>query len=514
MKMKISRVASLASLFLVVGCTRAPNSQAAAADSSPLERTLVDFEDPQAIHLSTQQAQATTVKVDGGSALEITTEGMADFPHVLVEPTAGGWDLRGYEAVTAAVRNPQDVPIRVLLAVNNPGADGQHRCSVASITLGGFEKGTLIVPFGQWHGEERPLDPANVVSLEVLLDRPRRAHRFVVDDLRAVRRERFEIQKAMEDPHFRKLSPPFAHCINLGNALEAPREGEWGVTLEADYFHVIKEAGFDSIRLPVRWSAHAAETAPYTVDPVFFARVDWAVEQAQTRGLNIVLNIHHYAEMDERPDEHRERFLAIWSQIAEHYRDQPASLAFELLNEPHDKLTAGKWNAILAEALTVVRKTNSWRAVVVGPVAWNGIGELKSLELPEDDLNLIVTVHYYSPFKFTHQGAEWLDAKSRPPAGVKWTGTEAERDAVIRDLDTAALWGLKHKRPIFLGEFGVYHAADLESRARWTIFIADEAAKRRMGYAYWEFCSGFGAYDPQQHKWIEPLRDALVPSTK
>ena len=31
--------------------------------------------------------------------------------------------------------------------------------------------------------------------------------------------------------------------INLGNALDAPKEGEWGVTLKEGYFKAIKEAG-------------------------------------------------------------------------------------------------------------------------------------------------------------------------------------------------------------------------------------------------------------------------------
>jgi len=44
--------------------------------------------------------------------------------------------------------------------------------------------------------------------------------------------------------------------INLGNALEAPKEGEWGVQLKAEYFPAIKKAGFATVRLPVRWSAH------------------------------------------------------------------------------------------------------------------------------------------------------------------------------------------------------------------------------------------------------------------
>jgi endoglucanase len=45
--------------------------------------------------------------------------------------------------------------------------------------------------------------------------------------------------------------------INLGNALDAPKEGQWGVMLKEEYFKIIKDAGFNSVRIPIRWSAHA-----------------------------------------------------------------------------------------------------------------------------------------------------------------------------------------------------------------------------------------------------------------
>src|SRR5579871_5795192 len=73
--------------------------------------------------------------------------------------------------------------------------------------------------------------------------------------------------------------------INLGNALEAPKEGGWGLKLEADYFKQIKAAHFDSVRVPVRWSAHAAEAAPYTIDADFFKRVDWVLDQCAANQL-------------------------------------------------------------------------------------------------------------------------------------------------------------------------------------------------------------------------------------
>src|SRR5437588_3517226 len=76
--------------------------------------------------------------------------------------------------------------------------------------------------------------------------------------------------------------------INLGNALEAPQEGAWGVRLKAEYFAAIKKAGFATVRLPVKWSAHAQNEAPYAIDPKFAERVDWAVDQALANGLKII----------------------------------------------------------------------------------------------------------------------------------------------------------------------------------------------------------------------------------
>lgn len=295
--------------------------------------------------------------------------------------------------------------------------------------------------------------------------------------------------------------------INFGNALEAPSEGEWGFRIEERYFDAIKQAGFDSIRVPVKWSIRAAKTAPYTIDPKFFERVDWVIENALKRDLNVVLNVHHYDEFYDHPDENAERFLALWRQIAPHYRDRSDRLYFELLNEPRNPLTPEKWNAMIPKALAVVRESNPNRMVIVGPGNWNNIDFLPKLELPKDD-RLIVTVHYYSPFHFTHQGAEWSEGADKW-LGTKWGSAEDEA-AVRRDLDKAADWGKQHGRPIYLGEFGAYSKADMVSRVKWTKFVRSEAEKRGMSWAYWEFGSGFGAYDPATDKWREPLKQALV----
>ena len=51
----------------------------------------------------------------------------------------------------------------------------------------------------------------------------------------------------------------------------------------------------------------------------------------------------------------------------------------------------------------------------------------------------------------------------------------------------------------------------MDSRALWTDYVARQAERREFSFAYWEFCSGFGAYDQDKNEWIAPLLDALVP---
>ena len=513
----MSKAMPFACVLLVGLCVMVEEGEAQAAGPKSAgtgSRVLVDFrkvDRSDSVKLRADHAKAERTKDDTGSALAVTTEADAAYPGVYLDPEQGKWDLSGFDGVEMDLRNPQPDPVRVLLSVNNPGADGREHCNVESVTVPARGKAKLVVPFGMWHGDPtHPIDQSNVVSFQVLLDRPGRSHRFLVEAIRAVKLGDDDLGDILADSFFKNLRPVFGRGMNLGNALEAPKEGEWGITLNENDFQQIKAAGFDSVRIPIRWSAHALREAPFTIDRDFFERVDWAVDQALRRGLKAIINVHHYDEIMKEPDSHRERFLGLWRQIADHYKNHPQDLAFELLNEPIERLTADKWNRLLAEAITVIRRTNPTRQIVVGPVGANSIKDLGVLELPEDDRGLVVTVHYYSPFRFTHQGASWAGPESQSWLGTKWTGTKAEQQGVRRDFNEAITWAVKHRRPIFLGEFGAYERADIESRARWTRFIVAEAARRKMDWAYWEFRSGFGAYDSQREAWVEPIKRALL----
>jgi len=302
--------------------------------------------------------------------------------------------------------------------------------------------------------------------------------------------------------------------INLGNALEAPNEGEWGVVLEESYFDKIKDAGFKYVRIPIRWSNHALTNSPYTIDTTFMDRVKWAVDESVNRNMITIINIHHYEEIMGNPDGHKARFLSLWNQIANEFINYSNDyLYFEILNEPNDNLTPAKWNQFLSEAVSLIRSTganNLTRKLIIGTANWGGISGLSDLILPSDN-NLIVTVHYYNPFQFTHQGADWV-AGSNAWLGTTWSATEQEKQAVRNDLDTAVNWQQNNGNvPLFLGEFGAYSKANMSDRARWTAFVAREAETRGIFWTYWEFCSGFGAYNKDTNKWKLDLIEALLP---
>jgi endoglucanase len=290
--------------------------------------------------------------------------------------------------------------------------------------------------------------------------------------------------------------------------LDVARGSEPAFRLAEAHVDAVVAAGFDTVRLPVRWSAHAQPEPPFAIDPSFLARVDRTVETALARGLNLVLNVHHYHELCASPDRHSDRFIALWRHIATRYADRPARLCFELLNEPRDAMRPEQWNALLGPTLAAVRESNPHRPVLIGPARMNDLDALPALLLPDDD-HLLATIHYYRPFPFTHQGAPWV-AGADAWLGRTWAGDPAEREAVTRDLASVADWAKSRGRPLFIGEFGAYDRADLASRVRWTRRVRSEAERLGMGWAYWEFGTDFGVFEPELHRWREPLRRALL----
>jgi endoglucanase len=306
--------------------------------------------------------------------------------------------------------------------------------------------------------------------------------------------------------------------INFGNMLEAPQEGDWGLRAEQRFIELVGTSGLTTnVRLPVRWSNHASPDAQAVIDAKFFARVDTVVDALLARGVTVVLNVHHYRQLDGDaldPGEQavdarvlRARLLAMWQQIARRYAQRSPRLIFEIYNEPHGALDA-TWNDLASRALRVIRSSNPTRLVVLGPTQWNSPERLAQLVVPPD-AHLLLTVHHYAPFEFTHQGAPWIQPS--PATGVDCCNA-ALLKRMTEPLDLTVRERERLGYPIFVGEFGAFEKAPAGARLRYLQAMRSEMARRQLPWFYWELASGFGIYDPAANAYRSALKEALFGS--
>ncbi len=303
-----------------------------------------------------------------------------------------------------------------------------------------------------------------------------------------------------------------SRTINIALTLDAPKEGDWGHTLQAGDFTLIKKAGFTAIRLPVQWVTRMTKEAPYTIDNEFLARVDWAIQEALSNHLAIILDNHIDTSLMKQPVVYKERFLSLWKQLSVHYQRQPQQVMFEVMAEPHDKLDS-VWNEYFKDALAIIRETNPTRPVIVGAPFYNLVYRLGNLQLPQDDY-LILTFHYYNPTRFTMQGEDWFPiGKPREWIGTTWTGSVQETNDIVHTMDQVSDWAKQHQLPVFLGEFGAGDHADTASKARYYKYIREQAERRGFSWGFFNFTVKFSLYNQDTKTWYRDLLEALIPTS-
>lgn len=327
--------------------------------------------------------------------------------------------------------------------------------------------------------------------------------------------------------------------INLGNDLEFEPGAEWRMRHGPETLAAIAAAGFDHVRLPVAWHFHLTDDDPPVVSAEGLAAVDALVASALEQGLKVMLNWHHFDDLLDDPEGQRDTFLRVWCQLAAHYREAPADLLLEFYNEPREALTTEWMNALYADVIAAVRAIDPDRLLVVGPGDWNHIAELPALDLPPDDDRLVVSVHLYEPFLFTHQGASWvpvldttpihypgppaspvapgprtaadphwlhrLEAYNRMPADVNPGGPRS----FTSWLAFARRWSEATGRPVHLGEFGCIDDAPAADRVRYVGEVRRAAEAAGIGWALWDWNARFNYWDQEQGAPVPGMQEAL-----
>ncbi len=330
----------------------------------------------------------------------------------------------------------------------------------------------------------------------------------------------------------------FQRGMNLGNHLEAPPGEDWGANYSPSDFEAIRAEGFDHVRIPCAWHHHAGPLPEFIVDPDFFTRTDSMVFRAVASGLSVVINWHHFDRFTSDPHSHLEEFLRVWEQIASRYADAPGRIAFELLNEPRDAADTETLNKVYERTIPIIRSKAPGNTIIVGPSRWNHAAELDRLRLPAAESNIIVTIHDYDPFLFTHQGASWtapltdaIDIRfpgpaqppvPPPPGAPDWVRDWIEAyntlptkwnpcgpGALDLNLRLARDWSDYFGRPIYVGEWGCIAVADTESRRLYMAAKHRAIQEAGLAWAIWDWKSNFRYWNTEKGEPMPGLREAL-----
>jgi hypothetical protein len=287
--------------------------------------------------------------------------------------------------------------------------------------------------------------------------------------------------------------------INLGNTHEPPTEGGWNNPKAQEYyFDLYKDAGFDCVRIPVRYDNYTGKTPPYKVSDTWLNRIEEVAEWGLKRGLFIVINTHHDDWIKSSyTDANKVRFDSIWSQIAVKFKDKPEKLIFEIINEPHG-LTKAQNDDLHARVLSIIRKTNPTRLVIFQGHNWGGSDELITAAIPKDSF-LIGSFHSYDPYLFGLEGqGTW--------------GTTSDYNQLENKFKAVSNWSVKNNIPVFLGEFGSLKKCEFNSRMRHYRAYVELSQKYGFASMAWDDGGDFRIMERQQKSWNE-VKDILIYTT-
>ncbi|WP_379159543.1 cellulase family glycosylhydrolase [Paenibacillus sp. sgz5001063] len=253
---------------------------------------------------------------------------------------------------------------------------------------------------------------------------------------------------------------------NLGNTLDATGADEtsWGnPAVTKELIKKIAAQGYKSIRIPVTWDTHIGAAPDYAIDPAYLARVQQVVDWAIGEKLYVMINLHHdswlwISKMEQQHDQVLARYNAVWTQIANKFKNHSSKLMFESVNEPRftDGGTTDENKALqMLDELNVsfhsiVRNSGGMNAT--RPLVLPSLGasptqprmdSLYNMITKLNDSNLIATVHYYGfwPFSVNIAGYTKFD-----------TDTQNDIDTTFTNVyNTFTAKGI----PVIVGEYGL-----------------------------------------------------------
>lgn len=311
---------------------------------------------------------------------------------------------------------------------------------------------------------------------------------------------------------------------NLGNTLDATggntadvtaQEQSWGnPCITPELMTRVKEAGFDTIRIPVTWYRYTSDDGAYTIRPDFMAHVREVVQWAREADLFVILNIHHEAWLNEPnfvadAEKNGRQLACMWRQIADAFADFDQHVIFEGMNEPRAQGTSYEWgggadgyaavNYLNQVFVNTIRKDakgyNAERCLMIpGYAATSSAVGMAAVALPTVDgeaaQNIIVSVHSYDPQSFCLSDAQTT------------FDPDADGANVARVFENIRRIFLDHGIPVVMGETGATNSGgNHEERAKWAYCVAQNAQRYGVPIVIWDNGSN-QASGGESHVWI------------
>lgn len=306
---------------------------------------------------------------------------------------------------------------------------------------------------------------------------------------------------------------------NLGNTLEAiGGETAWGnPKTTSQFIQLVKQSGFDAIRLPVSWNQYANQSTA-KIDPAWLNRVREVVQYSVDAGLYVVVNIHwdegwlEHNFTEAKKAEVNDKQRAFWQQIATHLRDFDERVMFASANEPNvdnasQMAVLESYHQTFVDAVRATGGKNAYRVLVVqGPRTDIELTDQLMRQLPVDTLpnRMMAELHFYTPYQFTlmSEDADWgkqffyWGRNFHSTTDTSRNATWGEEDEVDRLFGIVKQKFVNKGIPVILGEYcaqrrtGQLSGAALElhlaSRAYFHRYVTQKALENGILPFYWD----------------------------
>lgn len=322
-----------------------------------------------------------------------------------------------------------------------------------------------------------------------------------------------------------------SHWLSQGYARGRMREQR---VTEAD-FRLLKEAGFDHVRIPIDEEQFWDEQGNRL--PEAWSLLTRSLDLCVKYELRAIVDLHiirsHYfnAVNEGKPDANtlfsdplaQQRLVEMWYELSDSLKRFPNDwVAYEFMNEPVAD-DPEQWNDLIAMVHKALRSREPRRTLVIGSNRWQSYDTFKDLRIPRHDRNIILSFHYYLPMLLTHYRASWNEYRDyrgplhypgemvhpdefeqlsdKEKAVVKdYVGVEWNRDRLKADMADAIAVAKKYRLQLFCGEWGVYETAPKEEKYRWISDMIQVFDEHDIAWTMWNYDSGFGFVNSRTHK--------------